>query len=336
SLSMRGSDPEGRSGTDDTGAGVDAPGGTELVAGALARWRGSLVAQAGGSSLSDVSLLGEANLDFSTAHPSGVAQLFAGRPTRLSNLVREGVALSTARRRARAVAVRADDYAQRFGIAPTFLAIGVAPWPEENRDTHEEDVLDPSSDDVSVLAEVANPREDAPDTSAASPGEASPPAPDGAEPGRAESDGADRDRARSAVPAADGAPPDPAAPTVEGSPHGRPDPAHPAHRSTDRGASAASTGHAGVKPRTRTARRTFRAPVLLRPLTLQPRGSGAADYELVLASSAEVNPVLARALRAHGGLVDPVALARGTFTGSGFDPRPALERLAQVGRAVLS
>ena len=49
-----------------------------------------------------------------------------------------------------------------------------------------------------------------------------------------------------------------------------------------------------------------------------------------------MNPVLARALRAHGGLVDPVALARGTFTGPGFDPRPALERLAQVGRAVLS
>lgn len=51
---MRGSDPEGRSGTDDTGAGVDAPGGTELVAGALARWRGALVAQAGGSSLSEI------------------------------------------------------------------------------------------------------------------------------------------------------------------------------------------------------------------------------------------------------------------------------------------
>jgi len=229
---------------------------SELVAAAVVDWRGTLVAQSGSSSLSDITMLGEASLDFSAAHPSGVAQLFAGRPTRLSNLVREGAALSTARRRARAVSQRADDYSQRFGVAPTFLAIGVATWTERVRD-------EPASadDDVAALATVTR------------------------------------------VP--------------DGEHHG-------------------SDGAAGPDTNTAPTTRTRRAPVLLRPVTLQPRGSGGADYELVLTPTLEVNPVLARALRAHGGLVDPVSLARGAFTGTGFDPRPALDRLAQLGRAVLT
>ncbi|HWV76073.1 MAG TPA: hypothetical protein VN027_02060, partial [Isoptericola sp.] len=70
------------------------------VEAATRRWRASLVEMVGGSSLSDVGLLGEAIVDLSKAHPNGVAGLFAGRPTRLSNLVREGEALPAARRRA--------------------------------------------------------------------------------------------------------------------------------------------------------------------------------------------------------------------------------------------
>ena len=69
------------------------------------------------------------------------------------------------------------------------------------------------------------------------------------------------------------------------------------------------------------APRTVRAPVLLRPVTLRARGAGESDYELALEPSLEVNPVLARALRARGALLDPGALARGTFTSTGFDPR---------------
>src|SRR5688572_6747379 len=100
------------------------------MAQARARWRAALVARAGDSALADVRRLGEAQLDLSAAHPSGIAQLFAGRPTRLSNLVREGSALSAAKRRARAVGVLADDHAQRHGLASAFLAIGVATWTE--------------------------------------------------------------------------------------------------------------------------------------------------------------------------------------------------------------
>lgn len=221
---------------------VEPPTRGELVDRAVERWREGLVEAAGGSTLADMDLLGDAALDLTAAHPSGMAQLFAGRPTRLSNLVREGAALSTARRRARAVASRAAVYEQRYGIAPTALAIGVATWTERPaaRDEH---------DDVAALAVATRPAEPAP---------------------------------RSAAQA-----------------------------------------------------RTVRAPVLLRPVTLGPRGTGEADYEIALEPTLDVNPVLARALRTRGALLDPGAVARGTFESGGFDPRGALQRLASLGEAVL-
>ncbi|MEN0129331.1 MAG: hypothetical protein AAGC49_07820 [Brevundimonas sp.] len=223
---------------------VAPPSAEELVEGAVATWRAALVEAAGGSTLADVELLGDAALDLSAAHPSGMAQLFAGRETRLSNLVREGSALSTARRRARAVGARSASYAQQYGIAPTSLAIGVATWTERS-------APDVAQDDVGALASVTRQRQ-------------------------------------------------------------RPD-----DEPIDR------------------APRTVRAPVLLRPVTLRARGTGEADYELALEPSLEVNPVLARALRSRGALLDPGAVARGAFTPSGFDPRAALQRLASLGEAVL-
>lgn len=231
---------------------VEPPSVTELVAGATGTWRAALVEAAGGSTLADVELLGDAALDLSAAHPSGIAQLFAGRETRLSNLVREGAALGTARRRARAVAARAATYAQQYGIAPTYLAIGVASWTEHSSP-------DVATDDVAAIATAT--RESA---------AARPPGP----------------------------------------------------------------GEAPEAPATPAARRV-RAPVLLRPVSLAARGTAESDYELTLEPSLEVNPVLARALRGRGALIDPGAVARSAFTGSGFDPRDAIARLTSLGSAVL-
>src|SRR5690606_32144692 len=171
---------------------VREPTGAELVAEAVARWRAALVERAGASPLTDVARLGDARLDLSAAHPSGVAQLFAGRPTRLSNLVREGAALSTARRRARSVSQRADDYAQRFGVAPTFLAIGVATWTERVRDEPEE------SDDVAALAAVT-PVPDGASSAHGEPGAADEIPGDGA-PSEDATEGADHDDAASTPP----------------------------------------------------------------------------------------------------------------------------------------
>ena len=107
---------------------VTDPSRTELVDAAVTGWRAALVDEAGGSARSDIDLLADAALDLTSAHPSGMAQLFAGRPTKLSNLVRDAGALAAARRRARNVAARAGTTAQQYGLAPTALAIGVATW----------------------------------------------------------------------------------------------------------------------------------------------------------------------------------------------------------------
>lgn len=223
---------------------VDPPSPDELVEGMVATWRASLVEAAGGSTLVDVDELGDAVLDLSAAHPSGLAQLFAGRPTRLSSLVREGAALASSRRRARQVTARATVYTQQYGIAPTSLAIGVATWVERT-------VPDVATDDVAALA------------------------------------------------------------------------------SATKGATTEPTGGPLAEPR------VVHAPVLLRPVTLRAKGAAEADYELELEPTIEVNPVLARALRVRGALLDPAAVARGTFADSGFDPHGALARLASLGWAVL-
>lgn len=221
---------------------VAPPGRAELVEQAVQTWRAALAQAAGTADRGEADLHPEVTLDLSAAHPSGMAQLFAGRPTRLSNLVREPAALSSARRRARSVCARAAVSVQRYGVGATSLAIGVATWLEHDEPAQPDD-------DLGVLAEALG---DAQDTT----------------------------------------------------PQGEP--------------------------------RRMRVPVLLRPVTVRARGSAESDYELSLEPTAELNPVLARALRARGALLDADALARGTFGDGTFDPRAALARLDALGRAVLT
>src|SRR5688500_12295987 len=54
--------------------------------------------------------------------------LLAGRPTRLSDLVREPAALGEARRRARTIRAKTLELAEERGIAAGFIAIGMATW----------------------------------------------------------------------------------------------------------------------------------------------------------------------------------------------------------------
>ena len=54
--------------------------------------------------------------------------MMAGRPTKLSDLVREPAALEDARRRARAIAAKSRELAEERGIPTGFLAVGMATW----------------------------------------------------------------------------------------------------------------------------------------------------------------------------------------------------------------
>ncbi|GAA2236167.1 hypothetical protein GCM10010401_05200 [Rarobacter faecitabidus] len=216
----------------------------ELVRVAVERWRESLVRMAGGSPLRDVDLLEDAVLDLTGAHPSGIAQLYTGRATRLSNIFRDAAALPTARRRIRLILERAREQSERFGLAPMYLVIGLANWTERG------------------------------------------------------GQGADFEDLNALMRATDGV-----------------------VTATDQEDSVPVAVH---------------APVLLRPISIRSRGKDASDFELTLEPTIEINPVLARALRSRGALLDPEALAQSTFDSTGFIPGVALDRLDALGRAVFA
>src|SRR6478735_6049975 len=100
----------------------------DRVAAAVTAWRRTLVDLGGRNTLLWYRDLPSGTLDLTTAHPGGVAKLLAGRGTRLTELVREPVALEEARRRARAIRAKALELKEERGIAAGFLAIGMATW----------------------------------------------------------------------------------------------------------------------------------------------------------------------------------------------------------------
>src|SRR6476469_3060209 len=95
---------------------------------AVAAWSRHLVDLGGRNTLLYYRDLGVGTLDLTNAHPSGLAMLLAGRPTRLSGLVREVAALADARRRARAIRAKTLELAEERGIAAGWLAVGLATW----------------------------------------------------------------------------------------------------------------------------------------------------------------------------------------------------------------
>ncbi|MGO1397285.1 MAG: DUF4011 domain-containing protein [Brevibacterium yomogidense] len=84
----------------------------------------------------------DGSIDLTGAHPSGLAQLLAGRATRLSSLLRDPEHLSDARRRARSIRSKADQLQRQRGIAAAQLAIGFASW-NRPKDSGREDFAAP-------------------------------------------------------------------------------------------------------------------------------------------------------------------------------------------------
>lgn len=80
----------------------------------------------------------DGSIELTGAHPSGLAQLLAGRPTRLSSLIRDQELLSDARRRARSIRQKAEQLANERGINTAHLAIGFATWNREESGTRTE------------------------------------------------------------------------------------------------------------------------------------------------------------------------------------------------------
>ena len=129
----------------------------ERIDAALSTWRSQLVDLGGVASLDDITLL-DGVVDLTAAHPSGLAQLYAGRPTHLSSIVRERNALGAARQSLREVSARTDVLARQFGVAPVYLAIGVATWnetvPEDGEDDDSIHLVDSASPEADLTAQI--------------------------------------------------------------------------------------------------------------------------------------------------------------------------------------
>ena len=101
-----------------------------VVTEALTRWEVKLAGQYGIGPLDDIRILGANLLELTTAHPTGSAQLFAKRVTRLSSLFRDERSLRHACEQAELVVNYMERHAAQHGICTLYIASGVATWYE--------------------------------------------------------------------------------------------------------------------------------------------------------------------------------------------------------------
>lgn len=97
---------------------------------ALPAWREELSATLGSNALTNIGEIETTALELTSAHPAGIARLYAAKPTALNLLLREGNAYSRAFRQAKEVVKRAEELASQHGGATLYLAIGLATWTE--------------------------------------------------------------------------------------------------------------------------------------------------------------------------------------------------------------
>ncbi|WP_418910603.1 AAA family ATPase [Arthrobacter koreensis] len=94
----------------------------------LLPWLAGLGQHAGSDTLLHFTVTPENSIDLTHAHPSGLAQLLAGRKTRLSTLLRDADHYSTAMRAARALRAKIYELGSDRGIDVGYLAAGTASW----------------------------------------------------------------------------------------------------------------------------------------------------------------------------------------------------------------
>ena len=98
------------------------------------RWRAELADLGGRSPLLHFEDSPQTRLELGTTHPGGLAQFITGKTTLLSNLIREDVALRTAKIAAGAIAAKSLELATARGIDAVQLGIGMAQWEHEESD----------------------------------------------------------------------------------------------------------------------------------------------------------------------------------------------------------
>ncbi len=99
-----------------------------MVRDAVRGWQRALADVGGPNTLLWYHDLPLGTLDLTTAHPSGLSKLLAGRATTIADLVRERSSVAKARARARSIAATCDRVLEQRGLHVGFLALGLATW----------------------------------------------------------------------------------------------------------------------------------------------------------------------------------------------------------------
>jgi hypothetical protein len=104
-----------------------------LIAGNIAepvwqRWRAEIAALGGASPLLHFEDSPRARIELSSTHPGGLPQFITGQSTLLSSLIRDELALRTARAAANAITVKGIELRSVRGIESVHLSIGLAQW----------------------------------------------------------------------------------------------------------------------------------------------------------------------------------------------------------------
>jgi hypothetical protein len=93
-----------------------------------AEWRAELASVGGTSPLLHFVDTARTRIELSATHPGGLAQFITGKTTLLSNLIRDEVALRTARIAANAIAAKGLELSSTRGIDAIHLGIGMVDW----------------------------------------------------------------------------------------------------------------------------------------------------------------------------------------------------------------
>ena len=97
------------------------------------RWQDEFSELGGRNPLASFELSSFSHVDLTRAHPSGLAQLVAARTTRISNLIRDGIAQGRSNSAMRRIKDKADYLYRDFGLDSCFLAAGVAKFSEAEK-----------------------------------------------------------------------------------------------------------------------------------------------------------------------------------------------------------
>ncbi|WP_188511623.1 DEAD/DEAH box helicase [Conyzicola nivalis] len=99
-----------------------------------AAWRAELAALGGRSPLLHFVDAPRTRIELSTTHPGGLAQFITGKTTLLSSLIRDDLALRTAKAAAGLIASKGLELSTARGIDAVHLGVGIAEWQFEKTD----------------------------------------------------------------------------------------------------------------------------------------------------------------------------------------------------------